>query len=189
MNRKEKRRDKSNRKIYRNVDNENSELNSMIKIFVGVLVVFFAVYFAYGIYNGDFSSKPTNDTDSEVQFQDVNILAGTTFSIDKEEYYVMYYDFKGNSANVMRLLYDGHANSTDDVKMYLVDLASNFNKPYLLEEDGKLNTNPKNIGELKVVSPTLIKIKNNKVEKFITGDEEVSKYLLNVIENNKPAES
>jgi len=183
MNRKDKRKDKKNKQLYKEVRNENSEFDSMFKILFGVLLVFFTVYVGYAIYNGDFAK--TKKEEKPVEFQDIFILAGSTFNMDKDEYYVMYYDLSDEYSTAMGLLYEGYVNSGSGIKMYLVDLENKFNHPYMLKEGEKLNSKPKDISEFKVENPTLVKIKNKNIVEFMVGREKISKYLFDFIEKNK----
>jgi len=184
MNRREKRKDKKNRKLYKEVASNDTEFNSMLKIMGVLLVVFFTVYIAYAIYNGDFAAKQ-KETDPEVEFQDVFILAGTTFNMNKEEYYVMYYDRKDHNAAAIAALYDGYVGTSNEVKLYLVDLSNKFNATYILGKDEQLNKTPKDISELKVQNPTLVMINNKKTTFFITGMDDVSKYIIDIVEKSR----
>jgi len=184
MNRKEKRNNKKNRQMYKEVKNENSEFDSMIKILIGVLIVFFVVYFVYAVASGEFSSKKDEEPVG-AEFQDIFILAGTTFKMDKDDYYVMYYDLSDNYSSAMGSLYEGYTKSDSTIKMYLVDLKNKFNHSYILGEEEIVNTNPSNIDELKVMNPTLVRIKDKKVVEFITGRENISDYIFKVVKESK----
>jgi hypothetical protein len=184
MNRKEKRKDKKNRQVYKEVKNENSEFDGMIKILIGVLIVFFVVYFAYAVANGEFASKKDEDPVA-AEFQDIFILAGTTFGMEKDDYYVMYYDLSDNYSSALGALYEGYTKSDSETKMYLVDLKNKFNQSYVLGEDETINPSPNNIDELKVMNPTLVRVKDKKVIEFITGRDKISEYIFRVIEESK----
>ena len=60
-----------------------------------------------------------------------------------------------------------------------MDLDKKFNTNYI--SDGEdIDRTPKNIDELKVENPTLIRIKNGKVTKFVTGIEDIKDYSQNL---------
>ena len=58
-------------------------------------------------------------------------------------------------------------------KVYKVDLDKKFNSNYI----GEINNNPTTIENLKVKSPTLIKIKNGKAIKVVMGLDSIKKYI------------
>ena len=59
--------------------------------------------------------------------------------------------------------------------MYIVDSENKLNAKYIVEKDS--NKNPTSLEDLKVKSPTLIKIEDGKVTLYIEGIEEVKNEL------------
>ena len=178
MNRKERRKER----LYTTSSNSDNEMSRMIKILMGVVVVFLLVYFGFAIYNGEIFG---NDKEEEtvVEFQNEKVLVGTTFNMDASEYYVLYYDSsKKGEAVTMQILYNDIYKPNGIIKMYWADLSDKFNDEYIVKDDNKqsINERPKNISELKVTNPTLIKIKDKKVIEFITGYEKIKDHILKV---------
>lgn len=159
--------------IDRQVQNNlNPEIKTAIKIVCGILIVFLLVYLIAGLLTGEI--KLGKEKKQEVSIQYSEILAEQTFKQNKDEYFVMFYDFESNSASLMQTI---SGELSQNISVYEVDLNKKFNKNYISE--GKLNTKPSKISELKVTNPTLIKIKNKKVDKFLTGIEKIKQYTLN----------
>ena len=61
--------------------------------------------------------------------------------------------------------------------IYKVDSKSKFNANYLTDDNS--NTNPSSYSDLKVKSPTLIKINNKKVSEYIEGEDSIKDYFKN----------
>lgn len=169
---------KNNKKssvIERNKTDYNDNLFKILKILGIVLIMFIIIYIGTAIVTGEIKLKKDKEEEKEVTIQTEEILAGSTFNITDKEYMVLYYDFEAADSGIYGMLYSNYGSSNSNVKMYKVDLSKGFNKSYVT--DGKVNTNPSNIDELKVKKPTLIRIKNKKVTKFITSKEEIKKYI------------
>lgn len=167
-----KKKEKKNIIDRQTQNNLNPEIKTAIKIVCGVLIFFLLVYLIAGLLTGEI--KLGKEKKQEVSIQYTEILAEQTFKQNEDEYFVMFYDFESNSASLIQAISNKLAQT---LTIYDVDLNKNFNKNYISE--GKLNTNPSKPTELKVTNPTLIKIKNKKVEKFITGIEKIKQYASN----------
>lgn len=156
---------------YKNVE-ESNEIKKIIKITIGVLLFFGIVYLVAGLLTGEIKFKEEKKEEVAIQYSE--ILAESTFKQKDSEYYVVFYDFDGNEA----VLIDAFSsNLSSDATLYKVDLSKAFNKNYIAE-DGKTKSSPKNVNELKVVNPTLIKIKNKKVVKFQKGIDKIKEYVM-----------
>ena len=156
---------------YKN-SGETNEFKKIIKITIGVLLFFAIVYLIAGLLTGEIKLKKEKEEEVKIQYSE--ILAESTFKQNKNEYYVIYYNFDDNEA----MLIDTIASDlSSDATVYKVDLSKGFNKNYIAQ-DGKVKNNPKNVKELKVTNPTLIKIKNNKVVKFQKGIDKIKEYAM-----------
>lgn len=175
-----KSKTKKSNVIKRNKAYYNENLVKGVKIF-GILILIFAIiYIGTAIATGEIKLNKDETKEEQTIIQDEEILAGSTFNINKNEYMVLYYDFTNNNSGIYDMLYSNYTSSQKDLpKMYKVDLSKGFNKGYL--SDGKLNQNPSNINELKVKDPTLIRIKDKKVVKFISSKDEIKKYINGLI--------
>lgn len=156
---------------YKN-SSETNDVKKFIKITISVLLFFIVVYLIAGLLTGEIKLK--EDAKEEVKIQYSEILAESTFKQKKNEYYVLYYGFDDNKAMLIEAI---ASDLSSDATVYKVDLSKGFNKNYIAK-DGKVKTNPKNINELKVTNPTLIKIKNNKIVNFQKGIDKIKEYAM-----------
>lgn len=95
------------------------------------------------------------------QIQYKEILAGETFNMSDEEYFVLFYDFNGPYA-----LYYDQISSSETLKIYTVDLGKIVNKKYISDTT---NSNVQNIDDLKVKDATLIKISSKQNIMYTEG--------------------
>ncbi len=151
---------------------DSDEMVRMIKILGGVILIFIIFYFVFAVINGDFSKK---EEYKPAGIQNVEILAGTTFSRSDSEYYVLMYNFEGEEASKYSALYNLYINNIGRYKIYLVDLNNALNKNYVVEDAKKVNIS--DIASLKVVDGTIIKVSNNIGTSYKTGLENIEKEL------------
>lgn len=172
---------KRNRVIKKNKANYDESLVKAVKILGILILLFVIIYIGTAIVTGDIKLKKEEEAKEEVSIQNEEILAGSTFKMKEKDYIVFYYDYTSVSAGIYDALYSDYNESEKNVpKMYKVDLSKGFNKAYVSSEE-KLNTKPSNVDELQVKNPTLIRIKNNKVVKFITSRDDIKKYINDLI--------
>ena len=105
--------------------------------------------------------KQSEVTESSIQYE--KILAGESFTMDQEEYYVVYYDSTDTELSKTISTYQS------DKK----DLSDGMNKKY--KTDGDVDTS--SIENLKVKNPTLVHFKNKEVVDTITDENEIEDYL------------
>lgn len=153
---------------------DSDEMMRMVKI-LGILVgIFLVFYLVFAYFNGEFSSK---DTKEQQEIQNVEIIAGTTFSRSDSEYYVLFYDFDGDMASKYSTLYSIYTNNVGRYKIFLVDLSNKFNANYITDDVKNVNIN--SVESLKVVDGTLIKVENNNGASYKTGFDAIEKELFN----------
>lgn len=112
--------------------------------------------------------KQSEVTESTIQYE--KILAGESFTMEQEEYYVVYYDSTDTNLSSTIATYQA---DKKDIKLYSVDLNDGMNKKYITDSD--INTS--SIENLKVKNPTLIHFKNKEVVDTITDKNEIKDYL------------
>lgn len=143
-------------------DSNTIEPKSLL-IILGVIVVFCVIlYFITSIFvTKDFNSKKNNSNDN-VSITN-KILASDSLRQSEEVYYVYYYDTTNEDSSVSSVVA-----SLDD-KVYRVDLHDDFNSNFVGEPSGVVN----NISDLKVKSPTVIKVESESIVAFFSGSEEI----------------
>jgi len=89
-----------------------------------------------------------------------------------DEYYVLFdnYENEYTKSTYINYLID----KVDDIKVYKVDMSKKENAKYSAEEE---NSDAENATELKINGITLIKIKNGRIEDYISGKESIEEYL------------
>lgn len=153
---------------------DSEEIARMIKVLAFVILSFLLFYFVFALASGEI--KFGGKSKEEVQIQNIEILAGSTFNRPESNYIVLLYDFDSDESISMAALYDLYA-SVGSKKIYVVDLHKKFNSKYVVENASEVNAN--NIDSLKVVNPTLIEVNDGVGTTYKTGYEEINKYLFN----------
>lgn len=146
------------------VKNEN-QIKKLIKI---VCLLVFTVVMIY-LISALFITKELNwfnnskENTSETNVNN-SILAKQIFRQSEEEYYVYFYDFNKEEQEISNIVTKKLANS----KVYRVDTSSALNTNYVGTESNK---SAKTLEELKVVSPTVIKISGESIVEYYEADE------------------
>jgi hypothetical protein len=138
---------------------EDDETPNLIKIGIIVMVLIIAFYgltmfLTSKVKPNNTANNDNNHTPVTIQYDE--ILAGETFKMNYDEYYVMFYDFKDSEAGLYQSIMTSFKSAHTGAKVFVVDLNKGFNKPYVADAS---NPNVSNIDSLKVKGPTLIKIK------------------------------
>lgn len=176
-NRETRRRKKIKNEVILETSDEN--VSNLIKMAVIVAVIFVAFYVITMLATGGFAtddnkSDTGSDTTEEATIQYDEILAGETFNMNYDEYYVMFYDFNASTANVYKTIVSNYITGHTDSKIYTVDLAKGFNTSYT---GNTSNPSASSINDLKVNGPTLIQIKNGVPVSYSEGKEAIKNIL------------
>ena len=162
---------KKEKKVY---SSDSEEMYRMLKVLGGVVIVLALFYLVFAFARGELSFGK-KETKKEVEIQNVEILAGNSFSRTEEEYYVLMYDFDSKNASKYDNIYDMYKSSGLSNKMYLVDLGKKFNSSYVVEDKSKVNIS--SIDTLKVVDGTLIKVSGGKGTSVSVGVDDIKNSL------------
>ena len=155
------------KKIEKQISNDSTEVNTIIKIVIGVLLFLGVAYFLMGVITGDIKLGKQQNMETQIQYEE--ILAERTFQQKDTEYFVIFYEFSEKDA-LLDAIIEKLAYSKD---VYKVDLDKKFNSAYI----GEVNNNPTSLEKMKVKSPTLIKVKNGKSNKVVSGIDSIKKYV------------
>lgn len=169
------------RKMHQKVDSISSsfssEFSKVIKIFV-VIILFFVIFYFLTVYlleKGDDVSTiiDTTPADADIQYQE--ILAGNSFSMDDEKYYVLYYDMSLESLkSTYTNIISSYEEKDDHTTIYTVDTSSAFNKKYVADRS---NRDVEEIQDLKVSGPTLIEFEQGNVTSYFEGEDAIADEL------------
>lgn len=158
--------------------NYNEQAVTLVKIAVGVIIVLGVVYLLTALKTGEIklgSTKKDEVQEATIQYEE--IIAGQILNRKPEEYYVLSFEFTDTEASYYLSLKDNYSKNTDAIPFYIVDLEKGYNKSILKEEGQEVKELAENIKELKVTSPTLLKVKAGKVIERVETAEKVKEYL------------
>lgn len=146
-----------------------------IIVILSVGLFFVILYLGLGIFvtkEIDLSGEEEKENTTETTTNSVSdsILANSIFKQSEEEYYVYFYDFDEDETTLTELV----QSKLMDSKVYKVNTSSSLNKNYVAD---KGNKDAKTLEELKVVTPTLIKIANDEIVEYYESTDEINSFL------------
>lgn len=159
--------------------NEKDTFFKFITTLVVLLLIFILVYFLIGLFYTkeiNFKSDDKKSNKEEIDIDNSTITLGQLFDQAEDEYYVLIHDVNDKKSIIptwMQVFLNNNSTST----IYEVDSKNKFNSNYIV--DSNSNTNPSSYSDLKVKSPTLIKIKNKIVSEYIEGEDSIKDYFKN----------
>jgi hypothetical protein len=177
MDRKQALKEIKKQKRDFNDEEEKSFINRFIMTIGMVLIALVALYLFIGIFvtkSITFGKDKTEEEKEEVSIDNSTILASQIFNQKEEEYYVLVYNPSDKVYNLEQFI-ELYQNKEEKLTLYKVDSTKKFNSNYIVEKDS--NKNPTSIEDLKIISPTLIKISSGSVAEYIEGFEEVKNVL------------
>lgn len=169
------------RKMHSKIDSIDSSFSSemfkVVKVLIAVLV-FLAVFYFLTVYlleRDDTSSSTIDTTPAEADIQYQEILAGNSFSMNDDHYFVLYYDM---SSDELKSAYTNMVSTYEDkdehFPIYTVDMSSTFNKQFVSDTS---NPSVQSIDNLKISGPTLIEINQGRVSNYVEGIDTISDAL------------
>ena len=159
---------------------EKDTFYKFVTSLAGIILVLILCYLIIGIFvtkeiNFNKDSKDDNKT-SEVTIDNSTITMGQIFEQKEEIYYVVVYDVSSKLTNLSTFV-SNYKSKEGSNAIYTVDSSKKFNSSYIVTENS--NKNPTSYSDLKVISPTLIKIDNKKVTSYIEGEDAIKDVLKN----------
>lgn len=143
-------------------------------IVLGLLIIFYFISIllsgnvALGNKAIDYEQKQT----AVIQYNE--ILAGSTFKMHDSDYYVLFYEAKGNDAIVYSTIITSYKKLTDKIPLYIVNLKNGFNTSYISTTSNK---EAQTGDALKINGPTLIRIKNGSNILYKEGESDIKAIL------------
>ena len=172
MDRKQALKEIKKQKRDFNDEEEKSFINRFIMTIGMVLIALVALYLFIGIFvtKSITFGNDKKEEKEEVSIDSSVILASQIFDQKEDEYYVLVYNpsDKVHSLEQFIALYKA---KQDKITLYTVDSTKKFNSQYIVEKDS--NKTPSSSEDLRIISPTLIKINSKNVTEYIEGYEEV----------------
>ncbi len=163
-----KEKNKQEDKLIKYVDEDTNQIKKLIIILVCVFLITGLLYVASSkfIIKDGVSDEETTEEES-IDYTSINV--GNIFNRPYDEYYVFAYDPDSLEAS----LYASYLTMADVEKIYFLDLSNEINKRYI-GTGNELATTP---SEISLEEPTLIKIKNGKIVKYLVTIEDIAKEL------------
>ncbi len=166
-------RRKQAKKDGKSLEREDLKDENQIKKYLinvcAIVLVFAIIYLISALFitkELDWFNKEKNNESSTEKVSN-SILASAIFKQTEETYYVYLYDFSDEdekSVDTNNLV----TNGITDYKLYKVDTSSAMNAKYVGETSNK---SAKKLEDLKVVTPTLIKISGDTITEYYEKDE------------------
>ena len=178
MNRKQVLKDMKKKKKEKNFEEETNYVSRFILYLLIFLILLIIGYLIIGIFVNktiSFNKKDTKET-SKVTIDNNTILAGEIFDQKEDEYYVLVYN--KNEVNSILGTWKGvYSGKENALKIYEVDSETKLNGNFIVKENS--NKDAQSYSELRIVSPTLIKINNKKIVEYIEGEEQIKNIFKN----------
>ena len=168
------------RKMHSKVDSIDSSFSSemfkVVKILLAV-IVFLAVFYFLTVYllEWDTSSSIVDTSPAEADIQYQEILAGNSFSMKDNHYFVLYYDISSEDLKSSYTnLISTYEDKDEHYSIYTVDMSSAFNKKFSADTS---NPSVQTVDNLKISGPTLIEFSEGKVVGYVEGFDAISDVL------------
>ena len=151
-----------------NNDNDNIESQKFIKILIMLIIICVVVYISIGLFvTKEIKWFGNNSENNVVDTVSNKIIASAIFKQKEEEYYVYFYNFEETNNNIESTI----SSKLTDYKVYRVDTSSSLNQNYVSEDSS--NPSAKSLDELKVKTPTLIKIINDQIVSYYETEDNI----------------
>ena len=162
LRRKQAKKDGKN--LTPEVPTEENQIKKLAIITGALVFIVGAIYLISALFITKELDWFNNKTEENKTLVQNTILASETFKQIEEEYYVYFYDYKDEDAQISSTINSKLSSN----KIYKVDAGSALNNKYIAEESNK---SAKNLAELKVKEPTLIKITGETISAYYEGNE------------------
>ena len=170
----------SKKRYYKTTTTTELDYMRVIKITVGVLVILGLVYLGTAILSGEINFKKEKKEDPVTTIEYSTIVAGETFNRSPIDYYVLFYKSSDSFAEYYKQLVSSYKYTAESLPFYFVDLDDKVNEEYLInDEDANKYGTPSDISNLKVVAPTIIRIRNKQVFDYIVGKDNILNFFNN----------
>ena len=166
------------KKKEKNFEEETNYVSRFILYLLILLILLIIGYLVIGIFVNktiSFNKKDTKET-SEVTIDNKTILAGEIFDQKEDEYYVLVYN-KNEENSILGTWKGVYSGKENALKIYEVDSETKLNGKFIVKENS--NKDAQSYSELRIVSPTLIKISDKKIVEYIEGEEQIKNIFKN----------
>ncbi len=162
-----------------NSRNEGINVKTFIYITIGVVGFVFLMFTFTKIKTGEWNlfTKPNQVTYS-AEIQDVKILCGSILNREDEEYYVLAFEMKEDSASLYESVIEHYNNASNKIPLYKLDLSNSRNGLCLSDTPNITN----DITNLKLSIPTLIKVRGGNIIESYTSYDSIKNTLFSYVD-------
>lgn len=152
---------------------QNEDLFSLIKIIIAVVLLVGVVYLVVAFINGDMKKDEGKEEEKPVvEIQNEKILGSSIFTKTDKEYFVLVYDGSSVWADFYVMMYENYKSveNEDKLPMYWVDLSDGLNADIVAKPEEESNPQATKYSELRIKTPTLIRVKEGKIRRYYEGE-------------------
>lgn len=177
-----KKRIEKEKRELREYKESNAGINSktFIMITCGVLAFVFVMFAFTKMKTGEwnlFTRK--NSINYSAEIQSTKILCGSILNREESEYFVLAYNMQNDEASLYESVASRYADLGTGGHLYKLDLANSRNN--LCKSDTATITN--DVKTLKIVEPTLLKIKDKQIIEHYHDYNTIKNILLSYVKN------
>ncbi len=176
----QKRLEKEKRDM-KNYKESNAGINTKTFFIISISVVgFILLMFVFTkIKTGEWNLfTKENSVTYSAEVQDVKILCGSILNRMDPEYFVLAYEMKEDSASLYETIVERYSNLGRGGKLYKLDLGNSRNS--ICKGDNLNITN--DLTNLKLIVPTLLKVKDGKIVENYTGYDSIKNILFSYVD-------
>ena len=155
---------KEGKSLKKELPVEEHQIKSLIIITLILVVIITVIYLLSALFVTKELDWFDNEDEETETLVSNTILASEIFKQKEEEYYVYFYDYADEDSDISSSV----SSKLSTAKVYKVDTGSALNSKYISEESNK---KAKTLDDLKVKSPTVIKVSGEQIVKYYEGDE------------------
>lgn len=162
--------------IKKNVDNQQnkesilrrSELKNLVILILIIVAIFFVFYGITAIIDPGNKPKETEIVEETIQYNE--IMVGQVLNRYNKSYYVLVINNENEYNGLYESYLDMYVSKNKDGNYYIVDLDNTFNQKY--RGDSTL-VKGNDVSSFKFSDTTLLKIKNQKIDKVYAEKDEI----------------
>lgn len=167
---------KNERKARREIEDNDNYIGRFIGTIFGVLVTLIITYLLVGIFFTKSIKFKKEDNKPVVTIDNETILLSNIFNQKENEYMVIIYDVNNENKSLDNWI-SYYKGKNSEATIYTVDSKNKMNAKYIVEENS--NREASNLDELRVISPTVIKISEGRITEYYEGETSVKEMLKN----------
>ena len=148
---------------------EKNEIKNLVIITIVLLIFIGLIYLLSALFiTKELNWFDKNDQEETAEVVKNTILASETFIQEEETYYVYFYDYTDENTQIASTVNEKLSES----KVYKVNTKDALNTKYISETSNKKATK---LEDLKVKSPTVVKVTKGKITAYYEGNEIIEK--------------